>query len=615
MRTAKMAIFRWALAGCLGLVPVLGLPVQRAQAAAPPERILPDTTVFMVKLNDAKAFRAAFRGSQYGQLWNDPALKDFREELGQKLTEATKDLKEKIGLTLSDLIELPQGTLAVAAISRESAREEAAASGLPVEIVVMADAGENEKKMLEALERATKQGEASGAKVATESFNGLTIHTVQFPPREKPKADAEKDKPKPPQPDPPLIWTNSGSMFLVATDMGVVKDLAAHREGRDNSLGATEAYSKTQAKTDSAKSQVVWYLDVNKLIKIVIKANTKEADAEQTEVLVKELGGYGLKSIGGCLTLGTGSYDSLTKTFVHAPRPVQGLLKVFSLPPISLRPESWVPATVASYQTVSFDLDNAFTALNEIANKFQPGMINLVEQQLIGPNGGQPLSFQNDVFGPIGDRITVISDFKKPIKEDSQRMLVAVALEDTKAFQSTLSRLLELAGAAPQKREFQGTTIYDFDVNLPNQAPGAPQGLSGPISIAIAKDTLFLTTDTTLLEQVLRPGNPSLADSASYQSVAKEYPEKASGMSYVRPDESARLSYDLVKSGKFEKALQQATAARGVREIPELSKLIPGDKLPDFSVFAKYLSLGGGFSAMDEDGFIMTGFTLRRPGP
>jgi Protein of unknown function (DUF3352) len=614
MRTAKIAIFRWALFGCLGLVPLLGPSVQRAQAAAPPERVLPDTTVFMVKLNDAKAFRAAFRGSQYGQLWNDPSLKDFREELGHKLTEATKDLKEKIGLSLSDLVELPQGTLTVAAITKDSAREEVAASSLPVDIVVMADAGENEKKMLEALERATKQGEASGAKVSTESFNGLTLHIVQFPPREQAKADAEKDKAKP-QPDPPLIWTNSGNTFFVATDLGVIKDLTAHREGRDNSLGASEAYSKTQAKTDSAKSQVVWYLDVNKLIKVVIKANTKEADAEQTEVLVRELGVYGLKSIGGCLTLGTGNYDSLTKTFVHAPRPVQGLLKVFSLPPISLRPESWVPATVASYQTVSFDLDNAFTALNEIANKFQPGMVNLVEQQLVGPNGGQPLSFQNDVFGPIGDRITVISDFKKPIKEDSQRMLVAVSLEDSKAFQSTLSRLLELAGAAPQKREFQGTTIYDFDVNLPNQAPGGAAGLSGPISMAIAKETLFLTTDTTLLEQVLRPGNPSLADSASFQSIAKEYPEKASGMSYVRPDESARLSYDLVKSGKFEKALQQATAARGGREIPDLGKLIPGDKLPDFSVFAKYLSLGGGFSTMDEDGFIMTGFTLRRPGP
>ncbi len=87
-------------------------------------------------------------------------------------------------------------------------------------------------------------------------------------------------------------------------------------------------------------------------------------------------------------------------------------------------------------------------------------------------------------------------------------------------------------------------------------------------------------------------------------------------MTYVRPDESARLSYDMIKSGQFEKAIQQAAAqGRGGRDVPDLAKVIPGDKLPDFSVFAKYLSLGGGSSIMDDDGFTMTGFTLRRSNP
>jgi hypothetical protein len=118
-----------------------------------------------------------------------------------------------------------------------------------------------------------------------------------------------------------------------------------------------------------------------------------------------------------------------------------------------------------------------------------------------------------------------------------------------------------------------------------------------------------------LLEQVLRPGNSSLAESSSYQNVAKEFPEKMSGMSYVRPDESARLSYDMVKNGSFAKAIQQGMAARQARDFPDLSKLIPVDKLPEFSVFAKYLSLGGSSSLMDDDGFTMTGFTLRHANP
>src|SRR5262249_43593034 len=149
--------------------------------------------------------------------------------------------------------------------------------------------------------------------------------------------------------------------------------------------------------------------DIAKVVKVVIKANSKgnEAQAQQIEVLVSELGGNGLKAAGGTLTLGAGNYNSLTKTFFLAPAPVQGLFKIFSLPPISLRPESWVPATVASYQSLSWDLDNAYDAINELVNKFQPGMLDVLAQQLAGPQG-QPLDFRKDLFGPIGDRISVI---------------------------------------------------------------------------------------------------------------------------------------------------------------------------------------------------------------
>ncbi|HKI17005.1 MAG TPA: DUF3352 domain-containing protein, partial [Isosphaeraceae bacterium] len=600
------------LIGWLGLWVLTGLPAHLAQAATPPERILPDTTVFLFKLNDAKSFREAFRNSQYGQLWNDPSLKDFKDELALKLEDATKSLKERIGVSLKELFELPQGSLAVAAVSRDD-------PNLPIAGAILADTGENEKRMLDILGKTTKQAEESGAKTSTESFNGLTLHVIRFPQKEQEKEKDEKDKEKEKAtPPPPLVWTNAGSLFFITSDVDLIKDLATHREGRDNSLATTEPFAKTQAKTESSRAQVIWYLNVPKLVKVVIDASAKanQAQAQQAEVLVKELGVDGLKSVGGCFTLGTGNYDSLSKTFFLAPKPVAGLLKIFSFPPLALRPESWVPATVATYQTLSFDLDNVYTAINDLVNKFQPGMINIIEQQLAGPAGGQPLNFQNDIFGPLGDRITLISDFKKPVKEDSQRMLLAVALENSKAFQNTLTQLFEIAQAAPVKREFQGTTIYDLAVNLPNQAPGNPQGLKGPISLAVAKDTLFMTTDTTLLEQVLRPGNPTLADSTSYQTVAKEFPEKSSGISYIRPDESARLTYDLIKSGQFEKAIQQATAGRpGAKELPSLKKMIPTEKLPDFSVFVKYLSLGGSFSLMDDDGFTLTGFTLRRSNP
>jgi len=615
MRMAKRAILRLALVGWLGLSGFSGLTANLAQAAAPPERVLPDSTVFLVKVADIKALRESFRQSQYGQLWNDPALIDFRDDIAGKLKETSNTLKKKIGVTLSELFDIPQGYLAIAAVSQDDPK-------LPVALAIIADAGNNGERMTDVLTRSTKQAEDAGSKVTTESFQGGTLHIIQAPPPKD--KDKKEDEGKSETPRPPLVWTSGGSIFYIGSNVNLVKDLASHADGRSiGALANVDSFAKTQSKTGAGDAQILWFLDITKVVKIVTKANAKgvEAQAQQIENLIQELGVNGLKSVGGTLALNAGNYNSLTKTFFLAPTPVQGLLKIFSLPPVSLRPEAWVPASVASYQSLSWDLDNAYNAINDLVNKFQPGMLNVLEQQLAGPEGGQPLSFQKDLFGPLGDRITMISDFKKPITEDSQRVLLGIALEDSKALQGTLTRVMELAGAAPKKRDFQGTTIYDFDVPVPN-LPNNPNGgnlqatIKGPISLAIAKETLFVTTDTTLLEQILRPGGVPLAESPTYQTVAKEIPQKVSGMTFVRPDEQARLSYDMIKSGQFEKALRQGMAAgRGGQAPPELPKIINPDKLPDFSVFAKYLTLGGSYSIADEDGLLSTGFTLRKNNP
>ena len=50
--------------------------------------------------------------------------------------------------------------------------------------MLIADGGENAKKLLEVFDRAGKQAEEAGAKVSADSFNGLTLHVVAFPKKE-----------------------------------------------------------------------------------------------------------------------------------------------------------------------------------------------------------------------------------------------------------------------------------------------------------------------------------------------------------------------------------------------------------------------------------------------
>ncbi len=600
MPKAKRATFRLALVGLLGLSSLAAV-ADRAAAAVPPEQVLPDSTLFFLKVPDVAKFREAFLASTYGQIYADPAMAASRADFVERVKPFSDKLKEQLGVSLKELVELPAG-FAVAAIPLEGAKPDVA-------LAIVADAGGNAAKLAEVLTKGNKEAEKQGAKVAVETFKGNPLHVVT-PPRQAAGGDAVK----------PMVWTYSGSTFLLGGDIDVVKDLATNVEGRASaSLAAGDAFARTQKKIGDPAAHAVWFADVVRLIKYAVQVNAEgnDAQAQQLVFQIQALGLDGLKSVGGALALNSGGYSSLTKTFFNAPAAgVKGLLKIFSFPPAALRPEPWVPANVASYQTFSWDLHNAYKAIEDLVNQFQPGMLNVLEQQLVGPEGGQPLSFQKDLFAPLGNRVTMISDFKKPIKEDSQRVVLAIALSDAKTFQASFDRIMDLTHANPKKREFQGSTIYEFELpDMPAQNGVQPQ-LKGPVSMTIAKDSLFVTTDGTLLEQVLRPGAVALSESPEYQAVAKQLPEKVSGMTFARPDEQARLTYDMFKSGRFEQALKQGMAAsRPGQDVPDLPRLVNPDKLPDFEVFAKYLTLGGSYSVMDDDGLVQTGFSLPKANP
>ena len=588
MRTPLRAALRLALTGCLGLAAISALAT--SGRAADPEKTLPDSTLFFFKVKNVAELRDSFKQTGFGQILVDPALKPVKDDIAAKIDDASKEVKAKLGVTLGELVSLPQGIATVAVVAKPDAK-------VPVALLISADAGKNEAKMTEVMTRSTKQAEEANAKVGTESFKGLTLHIIQ------PPKDGDK-------PAPPLIWTNAGSVFHIATDLDALKDVISHADGRTDSLASVDAFVKTRSKL--GETPLSWFLDISKAIKLMVKvgqAAQAGGGGQNLEAMLQITGVNGLKAASGSFAFNSGPYDSVSKVYFLAPAPTQGILKLFMMPPTNLRPEPWVPANVASYYSVSWDLDGAYNALNDLVNQFQPGMLQVLQQQLVGPNGGEPLDLQKDIFGPLGNRLTVVTDFKKPIKEDSQRYLFGISITDSKKFQGTLNKIIEIAGGAPAKRDFQGTTIYDFKLpEMPANAGNNPLS-GGTASLAIAKDTLFVASDPALLESTLRGGAASLAESADFQAVVKQIPPKSSTLNYAKADEAARASYDSIKSGDFEKQMKAAPNA------PDFSKIFDKSKLPDFSVIAKYLAPGGGFGLMENDGVTFTNFTLRKGNP
>ncbi len=583
--TMRSSVLLAVLSGTILVGPEMGSSFGQSGDAA--EKSFPASTVGFLKIENAAKLREAFQASQFGQLAEDPAVQPLKEDLLSRLEEPNKQLKERLGVTIRELITLPQGAINLAVVTREAAEGKP-----PVALFATADAGSNGEKMAEVMAKVNAEAEKNGAKVVSETFKGQKLSIIS--------SDESTD---------PLVWTNEGSVYYISSDPAVLKDYLANKSGRTESLATNDNYQGV-LKSLGENRQVSFFVDVAQVIKLAIASNPG-GNAAQMEAQLELTGINGFKAMGGTFNFNQGDYDQVLKLFLYSPGPAQGILKILAMPPIDLKPQSWVPANANSYQSFSWDLDAAWKAITELADKNGVGgLIDQAENGIAGPNGD--FSFQKDVFGPLGNRITTVSDFKKPITEQSRRYLFGIGLDDEKAFQSTFNKILDLTKASPKKRDFQGTTVYDFEIpEIPN-AGAAGLTLQGPISVTIAKGNLFIASEPTFLEQILRSGGAALADSPEFQAVAKKYPAMTSILSYDKTEEQARLLYDMVKGDGLQKAIDQANANNPGEKV---DNPIDPKKIPDFSVFAKYLAAGGTFGVQDENGVTITSFMLRKAKP
>lgn len=570
----------------LTLAAVLAAP-GLARGQAPIEKALPPSAIALLKIDNAEALRKAFAESQTGQLLADPGMKPLKDRVTQLLEQPNQILQQLVGVSIPELLELPQGPVAAAVIARDD-------KDVPVALLVSADAGTNADKMNDVMTRATAEAEKNQARVATEDFGGTQLHII----RHATDDDA-----------PTLVWARQENVFRLGTDVQALKDLITNAGGRDQSLASNANYGEVLERV-GRDAQITWFVDLSQVVALATRAAEKgEGNAQQIAVQMQILGLNSLKAMGGSIAFNVGEFDSVGKIYIYAPGETQGLFKLFPMPATNLKPQPWVPASVASYQSISWDLDGAWEGLNQLVDQFSPGALDQVQKALNGPDG-PGIDLKADLIGPIGDRITIVSDFKKPITEKSQRILLAVALEDSKAFQETLNKIFNAAGVQPKSRTFQGATIYDFDV--PAEL-GEQAGIPGPISLTIARDALLVATEPSILEQVLRPGGPSLADSPEFQKLAQFYPTTASTLSYQRPEEQIRLLYNMIKSGQLQEALKQAAA--NDPNAPDLDQVLDPKLLPEFEVIEKYLAPGGGYGVMDTSGATFTQFTTRKARP
>ena len=586
---------RWLRVGTVWLVLATALlprlSLRAEDDAVPTDRLLPPDVSLYFSVPDMDELKVRWGKTAFGNLTQDTSFEPFKAEINKALEAASDKIKDKLGVSLKELLQIPSGEFALALLTPQ---------GKKPSVVMFLDFGDNAKTVDALLEKAEKALGEHDAESDDEEVDGTKITSWKF------KGGAAKSN--------QLVYFIKDTMLVVASDLGSAKGVLSRWDGKHSDTFAdNDNYNLILEKcsTDDEDGLFVWYVNPMALVQAVVR----EAAAQNPQialiasVVLEQSGLLSLKAIGGSADMGTEHFDSITKTFMVIEQPTKGLLNVFQFPAIEQKPPKWASANASAWFSLNWDIGTAYSAINNIVAMIPnapPGGLDGILDGIAEQEPGVHL--KKEVLDALSGRIQVVVEPGKKKEDESaqDRVLMAFGLKDAKKFQGTLTKITKMPGFPGQTREFKGSTIIELE--LPDFTGGGAPMKGG---VAISQDQLLVSNDVSAVEAMLRGSSDgdALIDSPVFKSVSEHFPAKTSIVSFSRSDSQVESFWEAAKGGQIAAVLSQFPALSQVA--PELTE-IDFAKLPDIGTVKKYLSPNGGYSVPDKKGVLFVSFSTKK---
>lgn len=549
------------------------------------EKALPGDTLVYANIANVKALKGGVAETRLAQLLSDPAMKPFVDGVTGEVTKLL-DMAEQIsGISLPQIVSLPTGQVSIAIKPTEG-------DSLP-KIYFLADCKGNDDSVKSLLDRLFTTAEELG--LSKKEEGDLTIFS-----QGEAKAGQE------------LCFGFKNSVLVIGNDPS---SLGAAIEGLEsgvqNSLADNAQFKSFREKT-GGEGDVEVFGDIAK----VLESNTA---GSENEAYVAMLGLNAFQTAGLSVSLGKGDYEASVQIVVNV-RGQTPLFSLFNMPVKEIKPEKWVPDGVVSYTSFNWDVDLFYATLTSMVNAASPGMMAQVDAMVAGPDPDNPLlSIKDDLIGPLGNRLSIVSDLAEMDGKPTARTLIAWQLDDSDRLNALIDRIMALLGGTVplQNKMVKGNKVYFFPLGdiLAAQMPDGDMPVPvGVVGFSITKTHFFLTTHVELLDKVLDPeGTTPLAENPEYQKIAAQFPAQSSMIMYAKADEQAKAAWEALKSGALANALRQQMEQSDEMSafLSGLVDSLDGKNLPDFDVVRKYMAPSGGFATMTDTGVHFTTFSLK----
>ena len=592
----------------LTLWAVLGL-VARLPAAIPPvAKLLPQDTMAFVTVPDWVESSAKTRQTSLGQLWNDTAMKPFRDHFELKFQEQVLGkLEQDLGIKTADYLPLLQGQLTLAAIADEW---DGTSKNGPDWVLIL-DAKEKSGELKVRLEEVRKKLAENGKSPKTEKIRDLQFTSVTIEPKpvEKKKAaskdkDADDDDVDVPAPTPSkqtYVFGQVDSALLVANSTKPLEKLVARMTGGSvSALGEEPTFSQSEPRFREASA--FGWLNWSLLGKGIIKALAENEQLEGIGVDPKEMfKATGLKAL---RTVDFALYtekEGLRGEFnLNLPESERvGLFKMLQFEAKDAGPLAFVPADAITFTRTRIDWRKFVGTLEEVFQGISPqlsGVFNMVVGAA-GKDKDPNFDLRKQVFLNLGDDLMVYQRLGKNKTPEELANLPTLTLLSSPAADDLVSGIKAAGSLAPggagsvKEREVAGKKIQ----SLPFPQPGKPQGT---LEYSASGGYVAFSTQPAMLEEYIRSADgsgKSLKDNPELSSAAEKIGGFGKGIFiYENQRETMRSNWGVLRGG----GLDRSPMGRG-----ELAELFDFKRLPEFGLVQKYFGISVFTGAIDAQGF------------
>lgn len=625
-----------------------------ASAAIPPaEQLLPSDTLALLSVPDWSKVEAARKEAPFFLLWDDAAVRPFRDKLLTKLTnDLVAPLERELGVKLADYADLLQGQFTLALTQNGWT-----GGGEPMPgLLLLLDTRDKAELLKKNLSEVKKKLADAGRKMRTDKIRDVEFTTLILSPDDlrnslgkgaesagnanaTDKKEAAPAKPEGEAKAGPSIELRVGqvdSLLVVGTSAKDLERLLARLAGSGAGYLAEVPAFEADARElfrDVLAFGWIHFAPVNEILTKLAAPAEGAADNENPMLprVDKLLAALGLSSLRTLAFNDRQTADGMSvNLFLGTPEEKRrGVFNLLATEVKDAAPPAFVPADAVRFSRWRADGQKFWASIEGIVNEIAPGVLGFLVAQIEAAmkEKDPAFDFKKNLVGNLGD--DVISYEKAPrgtAIEDLNSAPTLTLLASANAeqlLQGLRSALIMLPPpfntAAVKDREFQGRKIYSLPL------PAMPTGdnakpVERSLHFAVSGGYLAFTTDAAMIEEYLRSGETKpkpLAEKAGLAEASQQVGGMATGLfGYQNDAENMHVLLEVLRSNTdlFTKALAFSPLAPKTGDADKaLKEWLDFSLLPPFDKISKYFGITVYTGRVSKEGYTLKMFTPKPP--